>query len=293
MLSHFSGVQLFATLWTVARQAPLSMGCSRQKYWSGLSCPPPGHLPCPEIKPMSPALRADPLPLSNQGSPRLKGGYTRTNGLRNPSIFSELTMWVLSLGLHACHSYRRLTAASTLCLPILPPCSKYFWTEDSTWPVQGCRLEAPGRWCPLEKRSTRAADESQFKTTPGSPPGGRTRRTKLCSTLSPPGLYLWASVNHSINSLSKEPYVGYLLTYLLAPLVLSAIASQTGCSTCPWILVSRSASAGAQPKTALRHVLFKGRNPLSSENKGTKWDSSLAKRPSAQWKVFILVYFSR
>ena len=126
VLSCFSCVQLFATLWTVARQAPLSMGCSRQEYWSGLSCPPPGHLPCPEIKPMSPALRADPLPLSNQGSPRLKGGYTRTNGLRNPSIFSELTMWVLSLGLHACHSYRRLTAASTLCLPILPPCSKYF-----------------------------------------------------------------------------------------------------------------------------------------------------------------------
>ena len=45
MLSHFSHVQLFATLWTVAHQAPLSMGFSRQDHWSGLPCPPPGDLP--------------------------------------------------------------------------------------------------------------------------------------------------------------------------------------------------------------------------------------------------------
>ena len=52
MLSHFSCVQLFATLWTVAHQVPLSMGFSRQEYWSGLPCPPPG-LPDPGIKFMS------------------------------------------------------------------------------------------------------------------------------------------------------------------------------------------------------------------------------------------------
>ena len=45
MLSHFSHVRLFATLWTVAHQALLSMGFSRQEYWSGLLCPPPGDLP--------------------------------------------------------------------------------------------------------------------------------------------------------------------------------------------------------------------------------------------------------
>ena len=45
MLSHFSCVQLCATLWTVARQTPLSMGFSRQEYWSGLPCPPPGFFP--------------------------------------------------------------------------------------------------------------------------------------------------------------------------------------------------------------------------------------------------------
>ena len=52
-------VQLFVTPWTVACQAPLSMGFSRQEYWSGLPCPPPGDLPDPGIKPasfISPAL---------------------------------------------------------------------------------------------------------------------------------------------------------------------------------------------------------------------------------------------
>ena len=52
MLSCFSCVWLFATLWTV-RQAPLSMGFSRQQYWNGLPCPPPGDLPDPGIKPAS------------------------------------------------------------------------------------------------------------------------------------------------------------------------------------------------------------------------------------------------
>ena len=50
LLSH---IHLFATPWTVARQAPLSMGFSREEYWSGLPCPPPGDLPDPGIKSMS------------------------------------------------------------------------------------------------------------------------------------------------------------------------------------------------------------------------------------------------
>ena len=53
MLSCFSCVRLCATPWTVAHQAPLSMGFSWQEYWSGLPCPPPGHLPDPGIKPVS------------------------------------------------------------------------------------------------------------------------------------------------------------------------------------------------------------------------------------------------
>ena len=59
MLSHHGHVQLRMMLWTVARQAPLSMGFSRQIYWSGLPCPPPRDCSGPGIKPvslMSPAL---------------------------------------------------------------------------------------------------------------------------------------------------------------------------------------------------------------------------------------------
>ena len=49
--------------------APLSMGISRQEYWGGLPCPSPGDPPDPGIEPESPALQADSLPLSHQGSP--------------------------------------------------------------------------------------------------------------------------------------------------------------------------------------------------------------------------------
>ena len=62
-------VRLFATPWTVALQASLSMGFSRQEYWSGLPFPSLGDLPDPGIQPTCPALQADSLPLSHLGSP--------------------------------------------------------------------------------------------------------------------------------------------------------------------------------------------------------------------------------
>ena len=58
MLNCFSCAQLFGTLWTVACQALLSMEFSRQEYWNGLSCPPPGQPADPEIEPASPASPA-------------------------------------------------------------------------------------------------------------------------------------------------------------------------------------------------------------------------------------------
>ena len=66
-LSHFSRVGLCATLWTLAHQAPLSMGFSRHEHWSGLPCPPPGDLPDPGIKP------------SSLVSPWLAGGFLTTS----------------------------------------------------------------------------------------------------------------------------------------------------------------------------------------------------------------------
>ena len=58
-----------ATPWTVAHQAPPSMGFSKQEYWSGLPFPSPGDLPDSGIKPRSPALQADALPSETPGKP--------------------------------------------------------------------------------------------------------------------------------------------------------------------------------------------------------------------------------
>ena len=74
MWSCFSHVWLFLTPWTVSCQAPLSLGFSRQEYWSGLPCPPPGDLPDPEIEPFVSSLylhwQVGSLPLVPPGKPK-------------------------------------------------------------------------------------------------------------------------------------------------------------------------------------------------------------------------------
>ena len=62
---------IFATPWSVAHQAPLSMGFSRQEYWSGLPFPSSGDLPNPGIEPRSPALQADALTSELSGKPEI------------------------------------------------------------------------------------------------------------------------------------------------------------------------------------------------------------------------------
>ena len=83
MLNHFGNVikynyvhakllqscRLFATLWAIAHQAPLSMGFSRQAYGSGLPCPPPGDLPNPRVEPHVSQQQAGSLPLVLPGKP--------------------------------------------------------------------------------------------------------------------------------------------------------------------------------------------------------------------------------
>ena len=76
VLGHFSRVRLWATPRTAAHQAPLSMGFSRQEYWSGVPCPPPGHLSDPGLEPA--ALK----------SPALAGGFFTTDPLGGPSRVS-------------------------------------------------------------------------------------------------------------------------------------------------------------------------------------------------------------
>ena len=77
MLSRFSRVLLFEILWTVAHQAPLSMGFSRQEYWSGLPFPS-GDLPNPGIKPLSPA------------SPALAAGFLTPSATQESHLYISI-----------------------------------------------------------------------------------------------------------------------------------------------------------------------------------------------------------
>ena len=81
--SRFSRVQLFVTRWTVAHQAPLSVGFSRQEYWSGLPCPPPGDLPNPGVEPMSPVSLA------------LAGGSFTTSATWEVCLSLSLSIYIL------------------------------------------------------------------------------------------------------------------------------------------------------------------------------------------------------
>ena len=71
-MKSLSRVQFLATPWTVAYQAPPSLGFSRQEYWSGLPFPSPGDLPNPGIEPGSPVLQADALPSEPPGKSKYK-----------------------------------------------------------------------------------------------------------------------------------------------------------------------------------------------------------------------------
>ena len=84
MLSRFSRVQLFAILWTEAHQASLLMEFSRQEYWSGLLCLPPGDLPDPGIK------------LASLTSPVLAGGFFITSASITPLTGKDTlsSLWI-------------------------------------------------------------------------------------------------------------------------------------------------------------------------------------------------------
>ena len=124
-----------ATLWTVARQAPLSMGFSRQGSWNGLPCPSPGDLPDPGIEPRSPALQADSLPTELcthtsacseprepskwcEAGPRLeaepgRSGHVATSSVSQASIiFPFFSAFSSSLCLFLCPATPRLSGHS-------------------------------------------------------------------------------------------------------------------------------------------------------------------------------------
>ena len=107
-ISRFSHAQLCATPWTVAIQAPLSMGFSRQEYWSVFPCPTPGDLPDPGIK------------LAALMSPALAGGFftTEPSGKQSDSIFS-FGLFKMPL-----YSFWWLSGQLKLCTTITEPCTR-------------------------------------------------------------------------------------------------------------------------------------------------------------------------
>ena len=95
MLSRFSRIRLFSALWTIAQQAPLSKGFSRQQDWSGLPCPPPGDLPDPGIEPtflMSPAQAGGFFTTGPPGKRRrenFRGGFGKSHAYHSITLSHE------------------------------------------------------------------------------------------------------------------------------------------------------------------------------------------------------------
>ena len=97
-MKSLSRVQLFATPWTVAYQAPLSMGFSRHEYWSGVPFPSPGDLPDPGIEPRSATLQADTLPSEPPGKFRIHNKAPYCHQVEClPISFSDLSTLTLKM----------------------------------------------------------------------------------------------------------------------------------------------------------------------------------------------------
>ena len=133
----FSCVRPFVTSWTVVHQAPLSMGFSRQEYWSGVPCPPPGDLPDPGLNPGLFHLlhwQADSLPLASPGKPKreLPGRNARFGSFR---VFTEHSSpqltWDLSVRI-AFLLHRKPTSTTALFIPV----PSWTWSNvRMTWPT--------------------------------------------------------------------------------------------------------------------------------------------------------------
>ena len=101
---HFSCVWLCVTPWTVARQAPLTLGFSRQEYWSGLPCPPPGDLPNPGFEPRSPELQADSL----SSEPSRKPKYECTLFKFLPSTIKVICLCKVKIIMQNCIKFLKI-----------------------------------------------------------------------------------------------------------------------------------------------------------------------------------------
>ena len=145
-LSH---VQLFATAWTVAHQAPPSMGFSRQEYWSGLPFPSPGDLSNPGIESWSPTLQADALTSEPPGKPL---NVTISKNLRHEK--NSMLQWkVEHYRVWKLHAQKRLEGNrpeyyTSLSLVSLIQISEYFNFSM----ISRCFLTMGKKSCNLSKR---------------------------------------------------------------------------------------------------------------------------------------------
>ena len=128
VLSDFGCVQLLSTPWTVARQAPRSTRFSRQEHWSGLPCPPPGHLPNPGIE------------LSPLTFPALAGQF-----------FTTSTIWKLSLW-----SIKGINYGTSLAVQWLTP--RFSTGSLGSIPSQGTKIPRAA-WHGQKRRIKREALE--------------------------------------------------------------------------------------------------------------------------------------
>ena len=126
-----SPVWLFAAPWTVARQAPLSMGFSRQEYWSRLPGRPPEDLPNPGIKPRSTALQADSLSAELQGKSKNIGVGTL--------FLLQVNFWPRNWTGVSCFAGRFFISWATREAPV----GRYLLLPIPSW----VRLGALGMWC--------------------------------------------------------------------------------------------------------------------------------------------------
>ena len=126
MLSCFSRVWLFVTLWIIARQASLLVGFSRWEYWSGLPCSPPGELPDPGIKPMS------------LTSPVLSGRYFTTSAAWEAHVCISLYIYIWNIFWSIVAFWASLVAQ---------------WSR-SHLPMQETWVQSLGQEDPLEKEMT-------------------------------------------------------------------------------------------------------------------------------------------
>ena len=142
---------LFATPWTIAHQAPLSMGFCRQEYWSELPCPPPEDLPNPGFEPRSPTLQADSSPFGPPGEPVLsyfchqEEKYGKIHGKLGKYLFDFVDIYKLRV--MSASSSKRLDGAAhtnrkigTMVWYDIQGKRYGSWSPGSLWP-----LESQGR----------------------------------------------------------------------------------------------------------------------------------------------------